>query len=443
MNFKSNKEYHHKLDYRFFDLGFFNLRFFEFRLKFRFIISLFSSFLVASYSLPVNALMVEILDDKNTLLIAKTPDERPEIVQQGIEEIPVINPPQTSETPQQPSPTNPPATNLPPSSNTIQPTSPRSGSGTSAPTSPAPGTGTSAPTRPVPGTGTAAPARPVPGTGTAEPARPAPRTAPRSPVVTPQPRNQPGNTQPQITREDPRISPLVLSREINYRQLNYVDIALGVLAPSDYEYNGRHFHFYQFEGRENQLIQIRLLGSGDRRRSSNLSMQPLMYLLDSDGNVILRRGGGIGPGSRDAFEFVRLPADGTYVVGVTTRNPGDTGRYSLALRNDRASYTVDEKDSLSATGPILRRNRSPYNVSQFEGEKGQLVSVRVDSTFEEFSPYVVLLDSQGKIVATNNDRDGKFSALIDRAKLPEDGTYYVVVTSVSPGQAGAYRLTIF
>ncbi|WP_300636992.1 pre-peptidase C-terminal domain-containing protein [Mastigocoleus sp. MO_188.B34] len=397
---------------------------------------MFSSFLVASYSLPVNALMVEILDDKNTLLIAKTPDERPEIVQQGIEEIPVINPPQTSETPQQPSPTqeettpiNPQPAEPPASSNTIQPTSPAPGSETAAPTSPAPGT--------------VAPTRPVPGTGTAAPARPAPRTAPRSPVVTPQPRNQPGNTQPQITREDPRTSPLVPSREVNYRQLNYVDIALGVLAPGDYEYNGRHFHFYQFEGRENQLIQIRLLGSGDRRRSSNLSMQPLMYLLDPDGNVILRRGGGIGPGSRDAFEFVRLPADGTYVVGVTTRDRGNTGRYSLALRNDRASYTVDEKDNLSTTGPILRRNRSPYNVSQFEGEKGQLVSIRVDSTFEEFSPYVVLLDSQGKIVATNNDKDGKFSALIDRAKLPEDGTYYVVVTSVSPGQAGAYRLTIF
>ena len=168
MNFKSHKEHHHKLDYRSFDFRFFDFRFFEFRLKFRFIISLFSSFLVASYSLPANAFMVEILDDKNknTLLIAKTPGERPEIVQQGIEEIPVINPPQTSETPQQPSPTNPPAPNLPPSSNTIQPTSPRSGSGTSAPTSPAPGTGTSAPTRPVPGTGTAAPARPVPRTST-------------------------------------------------------------------------------------------------------------------------------------------------------------------------------------------------------------------------------------------------------------------------------------
>ncbi|KST64974.1 hypothetical protein BC008_19680 [Mastigocoleus testarum BC008] len=434
-------------------MKFFDFRFLEFRFKFRFVISLFSSFLLASYSLPVNALMVEILDDKNTLLIAKTPDERPEIVQQGIEEIPVINPPQTSETPQQPSQapeettptsppatnppaTNPPATNPPPSSNTIEPTSPVPAPGTAAPRTPTPRTPT--PRTPTPRT----PRRPAPGTGTATPTRRPTPGAPRRPVRT-QPRKQQPNVQPQIPRENPRISPLVLSEEINYRQLNYVDIALGVLAPGDYEHNGRHFHFYQFEGRENQLIQIRLLGSGDRRRSSNLSMQPLMYLLDPDGNVILRRGGGIGPGSRDAFEFVRLPADGTYVVGVTTRNPGDTGRYSLALRNDRASYTVDEKDNLSATGPILRRNRSPYNVSRFEGEKGQLVSVRVDSTFEEFSPYVVLLDSQGKIVATNNDRDGKFSALIDRAKLPEDGTYYVVVTSVSPGQAGAYRLTIF
>ena len=168
-----------------------------------------------------------------------------------------------------------------------------------------------------------------------------------------------------------------------------------------------------------------------------------MYLLDPEGRVILRRGGGTVPGSQDAFEFVRLPEAGTYTIGVTTRNPGDTGRYSLALRNDRASYTLDEEDTLSASSPILKKNGTPYKVSKFQGEKGQLVSIRVDSTFEEFSPYIVLLNSQGKIIAAHNDRDGKFTALIDRAKLPEDDTYYVVVSSVAPRQIGAYRLTIF
>ena len=419
MVFKNNKQHHHRFD-------------------FRVIFSLCSSLLLASYALPVNALIAQI-SEKNTFLIAKTPDERPEAVEQGIQQIPPVTPPPTSETTQQPSPTQGGSapTGTAPAENTIQPTRPAQG--TAQPTRPAPGT--AQPTRPAPGT--AQPTRPA--QGTTQPTRPAPGTAqPTRPAPAQQPSGQPSAPQqPVITREDPTISPLSPSRQVNYRQLNYVDIALGVLAPGDYEFGGRHFHFYQFEGRENQLIQIRLLGSGDQRRSSNLSMQPLMYLIGPDGQVILRRGGGTVRGSKDAFEFVRLPKEGTYTVGVTTRNPGDTGRYSLALRNDRASYTVDEEDSLTADKPILKRNGSSYNVSKFKGEKGQLVSIRVDSTFEEFSPYIVLLNSQGKIIARHNDIDGKFSALIDRAKLPEDDTYYVVVTSVAPQQTGAYRLTIF
>ena len=386
MGFKSNKKHHHRFD-------------------FRVIFSLGSSFLLASYALPVNALIAQI-SQTNTFLIAKTPDERPEAVEQGIQEIPAVTPPETPETPQQSSPT--PSESTP--NNTAPPTqTPTTTSPTQTPT-------TTPPTQP-------------------------PTTT--SPTQTPPPSGEPGSFPTEIPNQAPIISPISPSREINYRQLNYVDIALGVLAPSDYEFEGRHFHFYQFEGRENQLIQIRLLGSADQRRSSNLSMQPLMYLLDTEGRVILRRGGRATGGSKDAFEFVRLPKEGTYTIGVTTRNPGDTGRYSLALRNDRASYTLDEEDTLSASSPILKRNGTPYNVSKFQGQKGQLISIRVDSTFEEFSPYVVLLNSKGEIVASNNDRDGKFSALIDRAKLPEDDTYYVVVTSVAPRQIGAYRLTIF
>ena len=422
MIFKNNKQHRHKFDSRV-------------------IFSLCSGFLLASYGLPVNALIAQ-RSENNTFLIAKTPDERPEAVEQGIQQIPPVTPPATSDPPQQPSPTQGESapTDTPPAENTIQPTSPAPS--TTQPTRPAPGT-TTQPTRPAPGT-TTQPTRPAP--GTTQPTRPAPGTTqPTRPApAQQQPSAQPAAPQqPVIPREDPTISPLPPSRQVNYRQLNYVDIALGVLAPGDYEFGGRHFHFYQFEGRENQLIQIRLLGSRDQRSSSNLSMQPLMYVIDPDGQVILRRGGGALGGSKDAFEFVRLPKEGTYTVGVTTRNPGETGRYSLALRNDRASYTVDEEDSLTANNPVLQRNGSPYNVSKFKGEKGQLVSIRVDSTFEEFSPYIVLLNSRGQIIARNNDIDGKFSALIDRAKLPEDDTYYVVVTSVAPQQSGAYRLTIF
>jgi hypothetical protein len=80
----------------------------------------------------------------------------------------------------------------------------------------------------------------------------------------------------------------------------------------------------------------------------------------------------------------------------------------------------------------------------FKG-KNQLISIRVDSVDEEFSPYLVLLNSQGQTIAIDQhkDKDGVDSALIDKARLPEDDTYYIVVTSKNPQDRGKYRLTIF
>ncbi|GAB1538824.1 hypothetical protein NUACC21_14880 [Scytonema sp. NUACC21] len=231
----------------------------------------------------------------------------------------------------------------------------------------------------------------------------------------------------------------------NFREINFVDIAFGVLAPGDYQSQGRYYQFYQFEGRENQLIQIRLSGSVDRRRSNNLSLDPFMFLLDPNNQVLVSRGSGEAnpQGVKDAFIFVRLPVKGTYTIAVTSRNPGDKGRYSLALRDDRASYTLDASNELTQESPIQRKSGSPYNISKFQGKKDQLVSIRVDSIFEEFSPYIVLMNSQGQIIAADNDKDGRYSALIDRAKLPGDDTYYVVVISANGRERGRYRLTVF
>ncbi|MEH1952696.1 hypothetical protein [Nostoc sp.] len=84
-------------------------------------------------------------------------------------------------------------------------------------------------------------------------------------------------------------------------------------------------------------------------------------------------------------------------------------------------------------------------ISNFQGKKNQLVSIRVDSVDEEFSPYIALLNSQGQTIAIDKDKDkdGVYTALIDRARLPQDDTYYIVVTSKNPQERGKYRLTIF
>jgi hypothetical protein len=231
-----------------------------------------------------------------------------------------------------------------------------------------------------------------------------------------------------------------------YKEINFADVALGILSKSDFQSQGRYFHFYEFEGRENQLVQIRLIGSNDTRRTNNLSLKPLLFLHDPNNNIIVKKSAlDKSSGGDDAFIFARLPVNGTYKIAVTSTDPGEIGRYSLALRNDRASYTLDEAGQLSAKSSTLKQNGGAYNVSNFQGRKNQLISIRVDSVDEEFSPYVALLNSQGKTIAidTHKDKDGGYSSLIDRARLPEDDTYYIVVTSKNPQEQGKYRLTIF
>ncbi|WP_337884954.1 peptidase [Fischerella thermalis] len=425
---KSNKNFWHK-----FDLAL--------------IISLSGSLLITNYPLPINAL--EIPKQSREFKIAKTPDERePEAVKQAIEQIPVTQPsPPTQTNPpvESPIPPTPTSSPTPASTPTPQP------SGTGSPTPTPASTPTPQPTyRPSPGSTQPAP---QPTYRPSTPNTPKPTNTQPAPQPTYRPANSTRSRTPKPTKNQGTNnnrnsggSPVSGSKIPNARSINFVDIQLGVLAPGDFKSQGRYFHFYQFEGRENQLVQIRLVGSADQRRSSNLNLNPFMILLDPNNNVLAKRSSGetgSNGEAKDAFLFVRLPQRGVYTIAVTSRNPGEIGRYSLALRNDRASYTLDESEQLTANGSNLRKNGSPYNVSSFEGKRDQLVSIRVDSVLEEFSPYIVLLNSKGQVIAADNDKDGRYTALIDRAKLPEDGTYYVVVISSVPQRTGTYRLTVF
>ena len=416
------------------------------RLNFVLILCMSSSWLTTSYALPIRVLASPLHSER--FIIAKPPDERqPEAVEKGIEQIPVAQPPVSQQRKQPIESPLPPATAPTAQGSTTSTSVPSTTGTTSAPTA----TGTTTPAPKPAATGTT-PTPTATGTTIAVP-KPSTTGYPSTPTATgtttsaPNPSGRRSTASRQRNRQPANVgSPLATSITPTFREINFVDIAFGVLAPGDYQSQGRYFHFYEFEGRENQLIQIRLTGSTDQRRSNNLSLDPYLLLLDPNNQVLLKRGTGGGVdnrGVKDAFIFVRLPAKGTYKIAVTSQNPSQKGRYSIALRNDRASYTLDQSSELTPGGLTLKQNRSPYNVSKFQGKKNQLVSIRVDSIFEQFSPYIVLLNSKGQIVASDSDKDGKYSALIDRARLPEDDTYYIVVISGNAQERGTYRLTLF
>ncbi len=395
------------------------------------IFSVSTGLLLADNLVPINAL--EVPEFRGKFTIAKTPDERqPEAVKQGIEKIPAAQPPVATQPKQQiDSPL--PAKTSPNTINSAPAPQPRNNNSSSRPSKPE----NSDPT-PKPAGGSVAPKPTRP-----KDSNPNPRSASGS-SNPPQSRGRQPASHSRSNNSTSESSVISLPKTPNYKEINFVDIAFDILAKGDFQSQGRYFHFYKFSGQANQLIQIRLIGSADQRRSNNLSLNPFMFLLDPDNQVIVKRGSDAASNeTKDAFIYVRLPASGTYTIAVTSRNPGDTGRYSLALRNDRASYNIDESAELNEQSFTLKQNRSPYELSQFQGKKDQLVSIRVDSLWENFSPYIVLLDSQGNRIATDNAQDGKYSALIDRAKLPKDDTYYVVVISANPQERGRYRLTIF
>ncbi|MDZ8029472.1 MAG: peptidase [Nostoc sp. DedQUE01] len=386
-----------------------------------------SSLLIASNGLPISALGRP--ENSQNFLIAKSPDERqPEAVKKGIEQIPLSN---AAISPKRKQPVESPiqqqtrriSSNTQNSQRSSSAASNSSGSRSSARRA-----SNSNANRASNSSGSRSSGRRV-----------ANSNANRSNNGSARVRKPSANVA--VNNQNLQDSPAP-----TYKEINFVDVALGILDKRDFQSQGRYFHFYEFEGRENQLVQIRLIGSNDNRKTNNLSLKPLLFLHDPDNNIIVKKGTlDKSSDGDDAFIFARLPVNGTYKIAVTSQDAGEIGRYSLALRNDRASYTLDESGQLSANSSTLKQNGGAYNVSNFQGRKNQLISIRVDSVDEEFSPYVTLLNSKGETVAVdqNKDKGGVYTALIDRARLPEDDTYYIVVTSKNPQEQGKYRLTIF
>ncbi|WP_143874497.1 pre-peptidase C-terminal domain-containing protein [Nostoc linckia] len=339
-----------------------------------------SSLFIASNGLPISALGKP--QNSQNFLIAKSPDERqPEAVKKGIEQIPVSN---ATVSPRKKQSVESPIRQQTPriSSNTGSSQRSYSSSG-SRPSGRRTNNSNSNNNRASNSSGSRSSGGRVANRSNNRPAR-----------------VQQTSSNVAVNNQNIQESPAPI-----YKEINFVDVALGILDRNDFQSQGRYFHFYEFEGRENQLVQIRLVGSNDNRRTNNLSLKPLLFLHDPDNNIIVKKSAlDKNSGGDDAFIFARLPVNGTYKIAVTSQNPGEIGRYSLALRNDRASYTIDESGQLNAKSSTLKQNGGAYNVSNFQGKKNQLISIRVDSVDEEFSPYVTLLNSKGQPVAIDQNK---------------------------------------
>ncbi len=158
-----------------------------------------------------------------------------------------------------------------------------------------------------------------------------------------------------------------------------------------------------------------------------------------------------GSGTRNSRIRRRLEEGGTYQIGVTSYQPGETGRYELRLALEDAAAPPPPPQggtpltpgrSLSgqfAPGDATLAGGEYVDAYTFEGRAGQ--TVRVDMGSTAVDPYLVLQFPDGRQLENDdigpNDRNASVFT-----QLPVDGTYRVLCTTYRPAEAGAYDVAL-
>jgi hypothetical protein len=217
------------------------------------------------------------------------------------------------------------------------------------------------------------------------------------------------------------------------RRIGYGDVVHCVISDNSFRNNSRPMHIYQFQGKANQPIVAKLIGG----KPGDWQLSPYIVLLGPDRQIIAADDNATR--QRVAQVNVKLPETGIYTILASNGDPKQTGRYSVVVERDPAFYSVDRIEELDTRSSRLSQDSSPYNISEFQGEQDRLVTVRVSSS--SFFPVIFLLDSDDRILASNDNTIGDRNAALEY-RLPRSGTYKVLVNSLRPSDRGNYRLTV-
>jgi len=144
-----------------------------------------------------------------------------------------------------------------------------------------------------------------------------------------------------------------------------------------------------------------------------------------------------GDSSRSLLDF-ELSESGTYTIGVTTYQPGETGAFDMTLRRAEGITSVDNDHSGTlAEGDEQLSDGEWFDIYTFEGVPGQHVNIEMSGDFDTYLGLV----GPTSFKEENDDGDSSRHSQIE-AVLTEAGTYRVVATSYQAGQGGSYDLSI-
>ena len=113
-----------------------------------------------------------------------------------------------------------------------------------------------------------------------------------------------------------------------------------------------------------------------------------------------------------------------------------------SLKAVAAAPLLQVQESLSNDDEVAESENGNrlVDIHQFSGKAGQTISLRLES--QDFDPYLVLFDSDGEVIESNDDlsENNKNSGM--EITLPYDGEYFVLVTSYEIEGQGDYELSV-
>lgn len=175
-------------------------------------------------------------------------------------------------------------------------------------------------------------------------------------------------------------------------------------------------------------------------RVKSTDLDPLLILQDQNGRDIAVGWSVL----QDGIAQIHMSlAPGSYSLFVTAGSDPPEGSYQLTVTESVCAdplpiaFGESVEGSLDATDCL--RAGGAYQDS-WRLVLPNDITVRIDLESDDFDAFLVLQDSVGDTIETNDDGGVGFNSRIDR--LLTAGTYEIRASSFGEGQIGAYRLTV-
>lgn len=176
------------------------------------------------------------------------------------------------------------------------------------------------------------------------------------------------------------------------------------------------------------------ISASDAAILSNASAQnvPIRVVLNDRLPITYELGSGTVQRWRSVFNY--NPSCGNSGGAVASRSVSTTPPATTS-----SGYLLRQQGRLSPGGQTLD-DGSLFQIVPFEGRAGQAVQILLQSS--EFDTYLILVDTEGNVLASNDDISSGNTNSMVRLTLPYTGTYNIIVNAYNSNGSGQYLLTV-